>query len=129
MSYPASHLDLLQTPPVVALSTITPKGAIQTTAVWYLLDDDGELRVSLSDGRRKFHHLRANPTVNVFVVDPANPFRTLEIRGTAEIAPDSDGALRDKVGRKYGADLTAFDQPGETRWAITIRPDRVIPNG
>lgn len=126
MTYPESHRDLLDAPGVLALSTLTPSGAIQTTAVWYLLDDDGTIVVSANSQRAKVQHVQQNPTVNAFVIDPANPFRTLEIRGTAAVIADEDYSMRERVGAKYSADMSAFDEPGTTRWTIRITPDKVV---
>lgn len=127
---PATHHDLLEARWAAALVTLDAQGRPQTTAVWYLADhEDGQLKISLSDGRRKFAHLRANPEVGFFIVDTANQFRTLEVRGTAVIAPDEDRALAKKVGAKYDADVASFDQPGDTRYAVTIVPRRVVANG
>jgi PPOX class probable F420-dependent enzyme len=127
MTYPESHLDLLQAPGVGMLSTITPEGAIQTTAIWYLFDD-GELKFSLSDARKKFRNLAANPSANFFILDLANPFRFIEIRGTAELAVDEGAAFRDRVGQHYGADLSGMDQPGDQRYVVTLRPTSIRPS-
>lgn len=126
MTYPESHRDLLDAPGVVAFSTLTPAGAIQTTAVWYLLDDDGSLVVSANSRRAKVDHVRQNPTVNAFFIDPANPFRTLEIRGTATVTADEDFSMRARIGAKYSADMSKFDEPGDTRWTIRITPSKIV---
>lgn len=126
MTYPESHRDLLDAPGVLALSALTASGAIQTTAVWYLLDDDGTLLVSANSARAKVRNIQQNPTVNAFIIDPANPFRTLEIRGTAAFTPDPDFTVRERIGAKYSADMSAFDPPGSTRWTIRITPDKVV---
>ena len=55
----------------------------------------------------------------------ANPYRYLEIRGDAEIVADDDYTFADKAGEKYGSDLRAHDQPGESRVKVTIRPVRI----
>jgi hypothetical protein len=66
------------------------------------------------------------PESTLFFIDPANPYRTLEIRARAEIEPDPDYGLADRVGGKYGgADVRTMDQPGETRVAITFVPVKV----
>ena len=75
--------------------------------------------------RIALRNLRRNPACTLFILDPAGPFRYLEIRGDAEIVPDDGYAFADRVGAKYGADLRTRDNPGETRVAITIRPARV----
>ncbi|MDQ3543494.1 MAG: hypothetical protein M3431_06490 [Actinomycetota bacterium] len=58
-------------------------------------------------------------------IDPANPFRTLEIRAHAVVAPDDGYDLADRVGAKYGADLRHMDQPGDRRYAVRLEPLRV----
>jgi len=127
---PATHHDLLDAVWATALVTLDSKGRPQTTAVWFLADrEDGQLKISLSDGRKKFGHLKANPEVDLFIVDPANQFHTLEVRGTAAISEDTGRALAGKVNAKYDADVSHFDGPGETRYAVTITPRRIVANG
>lgn len=81
--------------------------------------------ISINGSRHKLKNLRRHPGVGFLVLDPANPMRYLEIRGDAEIADDPDYVQADKIGTKYGADLRTFDAPGESRFAVTIRPTRV----
>jgi PPOX class probable F420-dependent enzyme len=128
-SIPASHLDLVQTAGAAALSTTTADGLIQVTAVWFLLDDDGSLKVSLNEARQKTKNLRRNPAATLFFIDPANQFRTLEVRGTVEFADDHEYAFADRVGAKYGADLRTMDQPGEHRVVVTLEAQRINTNG
>jgi PPOX class probable F420-dependent enzyme len=125
---PETHHALLESTWAAALVTLDSTNRPQTTAVWYLADrETGALQISLSDARVKFKHLQGNPEIDFFLVDPANQFHTLEIRGTASIA--DDGGLAAKVGAKYDADVTSFDQPGDVRHAVTIVPRRVVANG
>ena len=86
---PASHRDLLGSP-IVTLATAGPDGFPQVTAVWFLVDDDGTVAVSLNTSRQKAKNLERDPKATLFFVDPANPYRTLEIRALAEITPDPD---------------------------------------
>jgi PPOX class probable F420-dependent enzyme len=122
-SIPASHHDLIEKNPTLALATIGASGFPPVTATWSLADDAGTIRLSLNTARQKTKNLQRNPECAVFFYDPANPYRTLEIRGRAAIEPDPDYALADQVGAKYGgADLREQDQPGETRVSVTITP-------
>jgi PPOX class probable F420-dependent enzyme len=123
--FPESFRELLGSPGVCVISTIEPDGGPQSSAVWYLLDDDGELKVSLNGARRKVQNLLRNPKVSVIFVDPENPHRNLEVRGTANMIVDEDCSFRDKVGAKYDADLSAHDKPGETRYIVVVEPKRV----
>ncbi len=124
MSYPDSALDLLRAPGTAILSTKMPSGQIQSTALWYLFDDD-EIKISLAGSRQKLKNLTDDPTLAFFVLDPGNPFHFIEVRGSATIVPDSDYAFRDKVGAHYSTDLSAFDQPGEPRFIVTVTPQTV----
>lgn len=126
---PESHRDLVEAPGVAVLATNGPDGRPQVTALWFLLDDEDRLRLSLNTSRQKTRNLAADPEATLFFIDPANPYRTLEVRGTVEIEPDSDYALADQVGAKYGADLRAMDGPGESRVAATLRPVRANTYG
>ncbi|HEU5153030.1 MAG TPA: PPOX class F420-dependent oxidoreductase [Iamia sp.] len=121
---PESHRDLLDAP-VATLATIGPDGRPQLSAVWFLADADG-IRISLNSTRQKTKNLSANPAATLFVLDPANPMRYLEVRGDATQALDPDYAFADQVGQKYGGvDLRQMDGEGETRVVVTLHPTRV----
>ena len=127
---PETHHDLLDATWAAALVTLDSQGRPQTTALWYLADrEDGQLKISLSDGRVKFKHLQNNPEMDLFIVSPTDQFHTLEVRGTATMVVDEGRVLAGKVGAKYDADLTQFDGPGETRHVVTITPRRIVTNG
>jgi PPOX class probable F420-dependent enzyme len=121
---PESHRDLL-TADVGVLATIGLDGFPQVTATWFLFDD-GMLKLSLNTTRQKVKNLRAHPQCTFFILDPANPYRTLEMRGRAELSDDASYAFADKLGRKYGgANLRDNDRPGETRVVVSLTPTRV----
>jgi PPOX class probable F420-dependent enzyme len=120
---PETHRDLLEADTAV-FATIGPDGRPQLSAVWFLTEGD-TVRVSLNTTRQKVRNLRANPAVNLFILDPAAPTRYLEIRGDAEIGDDSDYRFADQVGKKYGADLRAYDPPNSSRVVVTVHPTRI----
>jgi PPOX class probable F420-dependent enzyme len=77
---PASHRDLVECPPVAALTTVSLDGYPQTTVVW--CDFDGEcLRVSTIRGFAKERNMRRNPRVTLLCYEPSRPLRYLEVRG------------------------------------------------
>lgn len=121
---PESHRDLLDAQ-FATLATIGPDGRPQLSEVWFLAED-GTVKLSLNTGRQKTKNLMRRPQASVFILDLANPYRYLEIRGDAEVTPDDDYTFASRVGAKYGgADLRSHDQPGESRVAVTIRPVRI----
>jgi PPOX class probable F420-dependent enzyme len=120
---PESYRDLLDGE-IATLATIGPDGRPQVSAVWFLADGE-TVRISLNSSRQKTRNLQARPAVSLFLLDLGMPYRYLELRGDAEIAPDDDYAFADRVGAKYGVDLREHDQPGQSRVVVTIRPVRV----
>lgn len=129
-SVPETHHDFLDAAGVTALVTIDANGRPQTTAVWYLVDEDGELKTSVDGSRQKFKNASANPAISFFFVDPANPFRTLEIRGDAEIEKDGEGfPFLERLVKKYGATSDQILATGRDRHVLTIKPWRVVANG
>jgi len=124
-TFPGSHQDLLNAS-VAMLATIGQDGFPQVTALWFLFDDDGTIKLSLSTTRQKLKNLQAHAECTLFILDTANPYRTLEVRARAQIAPDVDYAFAKKLGAKYGgADLSANDRPGETRAVVSLQPIKV----
>lgn len=121
---PQTHHDLLQTD-VAMLATVGQDGYPQVTALWFLWDEDDTVRLSLNTARQKAKNLQAHAECTLFLLDRANPYRTLEIRARAEISPDPDYRFADKLGRKYNADLRMMDRPGEQRVVVTLHPTRV----
>ena len=123
-SIPESHRDLLNSE-YATLATIGPDGRPQLSEVWFLADDAG-IHVSLNTARQKTKNLTRNSGCGLFILDLANPYRYLEIRGDAAIEADDDYRFADKVGSKYGSDLRERDQPGEVRVVVTINVSRVV---
>ena len=120
---PASHRDLIDTSQVAIVATIGSDGVPQVTASWFVAEEDLTVRMSLNTNRQKVKNLMRRPESTLFFMDPANPYRTLEIRTRAEIEPDPDYVFADRVGAKYGgADVRSMNQPGETRVVVTFVP-------
>jgi PPOX class probable F420-dependent enzyme len=125
---PMSHRDLLEGPIPVALATVGPTGHPQVTAIWAFVDGDTVV-TSLAGARQKLKNLRSRPQATVFVFDPANPYRTLEVRGDVVIEPDPELATLVKVLGAYGMDLASFTGPLEDRTTVTLHPTHVVAQG
>ena len=121
---PETHRDLLDAQ-VAVLGTIGASGRPQLSAIWFLAEGD-TVKLSLNTSRQKLKNLQANPACSLLILDPANPYRYVELRGDAEIAADPDYEFAKKVGAKYGgADLSEHDGPGDVRMVVTLIPKRV----
>lgn len=126
-NHPESHRNLVDDNQVVVLATNGPDGVPQVTALWFLQDEnDGDIiHLSINTSRQKTKNLQTNSSCTLFFVDPATPYRTLEIRGHVTIKDDPDHVFANKVGEKYGANLGDTDKPGESRVVVTITPTKV----
>jgi PPOX class probable F420-dependent enzyme len=131
---PASHLDLVECPPVAALTTIMANGYPQTSVVWCDFDG-GCVRINTMRGFAKERNMRRDPRVTLLCYDPRRPLRYLEVRGTVvemteEGAADHLDALASKyAGRPiayFGDAIPAHFAATETPVLCRIRPDHVV---
>jgi PPOX class probable F420-dependent enzyme len=125
---PPSHRDLLESTEPVALATVGPTGHPQVTAIWAILDGD-LIVTSLAGVRQKLKNIAAHPQATVFAIDPANPYRTLEVRGDVTIEPDPEFETLKKVLAAYGTDLASFNGPLDGRVTVIVHPSRVVALG
>lgn len=119
-------LDLFEKPALAHLATVMPDGSPQVTPVW--VDFDGTyVLVNTAKGRRKELNLQARPLVGLDIVDPADPYHWLSVRGTVEeITEEGAVAHINKLAKKYiGTDYQNF-RPGEVRVICKILPNPVI---
>ena len=63
-----------------------------------------------------------NPAIAISGIDPDNPYRYLEMRGTVErVDDDSSNAFIDSMAKKYmDADAYPFHQPGDERVVMVV---------
>jgi PPOX class probable F420-dependent enzyme len=125
---PTSHADLLG-PHTAVLTTIGADGLPQSTAVWFLVDDAGAVKTSILTSRQKYKNLARHPKATLFILDPTNPYRALEIRADVELTPDPDKALLPKFAARYNVPVEVLEQSGDDRVVATLNPVRVIANG
>jgi PPOX class probable F420-dependent enzyme len=119
-SIPDSHRDLLQGE-FLTLATVGEDGYPQVSEVWFVAEGD-QIAMSLNTRRQKVKNLETEPACTALLLDLQNPYRYLEIRGTAEVAPDDDRIFAEQVGAKYDADLREHDALGDRRVIVRIIP-------
>jgi PPOX class probable F420-dependent enzyme len=123
---PESHRDLLEAPLIATLTTVDAACRPQSTAVWYLVDEDGQLKGSVTSERQKFKNLSGNPNCALFITDPQNPYRTLEIRAVAQLEADPDQRTVAEFAGHYGVDEATLIRADEDRYTVLYSPRRVI---
>ncbi len=127
---PDDKRDLLDSTALAHVATIGPDGEPQNNPVWF--GWDGELlSFSQTTGRQKYRNVQREPRVALSIVDPANPYRYLEIRGTVErIDPDPERAFINSMAKKYmGVEEYPWHQPGDERVVVYVRPEHTTKMG
>ena len=127
---PATHRDLVDQPTYAVFTTLTPAGVPHSSVVWHRYED-GLLKLTVTTDRQKYKNVSANPNVNLTVVDPAGPFRYLEVRGVVDsIEPDPDYTFRNGLSERYlGNPEYPFATGPEDRVVIAVRPTKVVAFG
>ncbi len=127
---PASHADPLESTALVHVATVGPDGEPQNNPVWFGWDGT-HLRFSQTTTRQKYRNLRREPRIALSIVDPTNDYRYLEIRGVVErIDPDPDNAFINAMAKKYlGQDVYPWNQPGDERVVVVVRPEHTTQMG
>ncbi len=104
------------------VATLGPGGEPQSTPVWFIWDGQ-HLKFSLTTTRQKYRNLQRDPRIAVSLVDPQNPYRSLEIRGVARLEEDPDLSFTDALAQKYmGVDKFPYHQPGDKRITVVVEP-------
>jgi PPOX class probable F420-dependent enzyme len=110
-----------------------PDGQPQSSVTW--VDYDGEcVIINSARGRQKDKNVARNPKVTIMAVDPKDPYRRMEIRGTVEEITEQGGVESiEKLSRKY-MNKPYYGEGGyrggspseETRVIYKIRPQKVL---
>ncbi|GAA3529952.1 PPOX class F420-dependent oxidoreductase [Nonomuraea rosea] len=119
--------DLLDAPNFATVTSINPDGGPQSSVVWVRTDGDDVL-FSTAKGRRKPRNFERDPRASLLVIDPADPYRYVEIRGRVTMTADPEGALIEELSQKYQGQSWE-DKPGVERLIVRISPDRVTLRG
>jgi PPOX class probable F420-dependent enzyme len=107
------------------VATINPDGGPQTSVVWVTREGDAVL-FSVLARRRKARNLARDPRVSVTVYDLANPYESVEIRGTAELVDDTERALSVALSRKYLGEDPPPEPPEDKRLIVRVVPEWVV---
>jgi PPOX class probable F420-dependent enzyme len=127
---PPQYTDILHSKALAHVATIGPKGEPQSTPVWF--DFDGTyVRFSQTKARQKYRNLQRDPHIALSIVDPANAYRYIEIRGKV-IRFDEDPNLQfiNSLAKKYlDLDKYPWHRPEDERLILVIEPEHVSHMG
>jgi PPOX class probable F420-dependent enzyme len=107
------------------IATLNPDGSPQTSVIWVGLDGDAVV-FSSTTGRRKTRNILRDPRVSLTILDAANPYRTVEIRGTAEVIDDPERTLGRRLSHKYVGQDPPPEPASVQRVIIRVTAEKVI---
>jgi len=115
-------IALLQEPQLGHVATVMPDGTPQVTPVW--VDTDGvAVLFNTAKGRVKHRNLVLNPAAAISVADRNDDYRTVVIRGRAQLIEEGADEHIDRLAKKYlGVDEYPFRRPGEERIIVRVVP-------
>jgi PPOX class probable F420-dependent enzyme len=116
--------DLLDGRNFATVATVNPDGGPQTSVVWILREGD-TVAFSTTAGRRKARNLARDSRISVSVFDTGNPYHSVEIRGTAELAEDTGRSLPKALSRKYLGEDPPPEPDEVVRLIVRVTPDKV----
>jgi PPOX class probable F420-dependent enzyme len=116
--------ELLEQPLFVHLATIRPDGAPQVNPMWFVWDGEF-IWFTHTTYRQKYKNITHEPRVAISILDPADGYSYVEIRGVVDrIDPDPEAKLFQRLSERYdGTAVTPKDAP--QRVAVAVRPTKV----
>ncbi len=116
--------ELLEQPLFVHLATIRPDGAPQVNPMWFVWDGEF-LWFTHTTYRQKYKNITHEPRVSISILDPADGYSYVEIRGVVDrIDPDPEAKLFQRLSERYdGTAVTPRDAP--QRVAVAVRPTKI----
>jgi PPOX class probable F420-dependent enzyme len=127
---PTGYEDLLNSTALAHVATIGPHGEPQVNPVWFGWDGQ-HITFSQTKTRQKYRSVQRDPRIALSIVDPENPYRYLEIRGTVvEIREDPNLDFINSMAQKYlGQEKYPWHRPGDERVVIVVQPERTTQMG
>lgn len=129
MPLPVVVSELIADNAFAVLTTLFPDGRPHSHMMWVDADADC-LLVNTETDRVKCRHLRADPRCSLVVFAPSNPYRFVDVQGTAfEFVTGQAARVHiDSLALRYRG--TPYGRPvASERVIIRIRPDRLSERG
>ncbi|MGX2998808.1 PPOX class F420-dependent oxidoreductase [Streptomyces sp. JNUCC 64] len=118
---------LLDGPNFATVATLDRDGGPHTSLVWIARDPHAPDTVvfSTTAARRKARNLARDPRISLTVFDLANPYRSVDIRGTAELVEDPHKELPRELARRYLGQDPPPESDDVRRLVVRVTPLRV----
>ena len=111
--------QVLAKPNPSIIGSVSPDGAPNTVATWYLWED-GRVLVNMDEGRKRLEYLRQNPRVSITVLDDESWYRHITLHGTISLEPDEDLEDIDRICKHYMGDAYSQRDRGRVSGWIEV---------
>jgi PPOX class probable F420-dependent enzyme len=91
---------VLANPNPAIIGTVTPDGAPNTVATWYVWED-GHAVVNMDEGRKRLEYLRREPRVSLTVLDGESWYRHITLHGRITLEDDTNLEVIDRISKHY----------------------------
>ncbi|MFC8824254.1 pyridoxamine 5'-phosphate oxidase family protein [Streptomyces sp. NPDC057137] len=124
--FPPEAAALLSTKTPATFTTLLPDGSPHSVVSGVVLEGD-QLVTNTAPTAKRLKNLKADPRVNVLIIDPASPMRYVEVRGTATVheLPQEQKARLLQGHAQEGGTAAPTDQE---QAAVTVLQIRVTPS-
>ena len=92
--------SLVDAPSPATLTLYREDGEAITSPVWFRLDGEA-FEVVVAGTDRKLEHLRRDPRCVLLIFEAVRPFRGIQVRASASIAPDEGSRVRLAIASRY----------------------------
>lgn len=116
--------ELLDGKNFATIATLNADGSPHTSLVWFVRDGDSVL-FSTTAGRKKGRNLARDPRLSLTVFDMENPYRSVDVRGTAELIEDPEPALPRRLSQRYLGQDPPPDPDGTVRLIVKVTPNKI----
>lgn len=123
-SFDEATRNLLDGRNFATVATLNPDGGPQTSVVWIMREGD-TVAFSTTAARRKALNLAQDPRISLTVFETANPYHSVEIRGTADLVEDPGKSLPKALSRKYLGEEPPPEPDEVTHLIVWVTPERV----
>lgn len=125
VAVPEGFEDLLERPLIAHFATTRPDGSVQVNPMWFGWDGR-QIRLTHTKVRQKFKNVEHEPRVALSIVDPSDPQRYLELRGTVESVEADPGAAFYQTLRERYSSTGSPIRDADVRVVMTIRPTAIL---
>lgn len=123
---PQKAKHLLDDANFVVVATSNTDGSPQTSVLWATYDGD-DLLLSTVQGRKKETNWLKDPRVSVLILDKADPYTYVEVRGEVSMSTVGGPELIEQLSQTYtGQSYTGDEGTDNIRVVVRVRANHIV---